>query len=506
MHGFKLADLKTELLPHQARAVERLKQEDQPGLIAYHGLGSGKTLTSIAAQDALKMPATVVAPAALQANYEKERARHLSGRKQPIELETLQAVARHGAPASNPLLILDEGHRIRDPHSASYQAMSHNDAEKRLLLTGSPFYNHPADVAPLINFVAGAPVLPHDRAKFEQAYIAEKIVTPGLWDRLVNKATPGAVQVLRPDKAKELEGVFSKWIDRYPGSTENFPTIERRDVEVPMTPEQMEHYEAQLGRAPPWVAAKVRRGLPPTKQESKDLNAFLGAIRQISNTTAPFVTDGQAHDPKIESAFQALKKELESNPRAKGVVYSNFLTAGIDPYKKRLQGAGIPYGEFTGEMKQHERDALVQQYNEGKLRALLLSSAGGEGLDLKGTRLLQILDPHWNAEKIKQVEGRGARYKSHEGLPEEERKIRIERYLATRPQSIVDRIKSVAGRKPDQSVDQYLQMLSQQKEDLLDQFRGLIPVPPPPAPAAPAAPPVGEKLASGILALAPRLG
>lgn len=48
----KLAAVSTPLLPHQQRAVDRLQREDQPGLVAIHGLGSGKTLTSIAAQEA----------------------------------------------------------------------------------------------------------------------------------------------------------------------------------------------------------------------------------------------------------------------------------------------------------------------------------------------------------------------------------------------------------------------------------------------------------------------
>jgi len=72
----KLAKLTTKLKPHQQRVVDRMQDEDQPGLVVVHGLGSGKTLTSIAVADALGLKADVVTPAALQQNYRKELSAH----------------------------------------------------------------------------------------------------------------------------------------------------------------------------------------------------------------------------------------------------------------------------------------------------------------------------------------------------------------------------------------------------------------------------------------------
>jgi hypothetical protein len=41
-----------------------------------------------------------------------------------------------------------------------------------------------------------------------------------------------------------------------------------------------------------------------------------------------------------------------------------------------------------------------------------------------------IMDSTWNPEKINQAIGRTARYKSHEKLPESERKVIVKQYLA----------------------------------------------------------------------------
>jgi hypothetical protein len=100
----------------------------------------------------------------------------------------------------------------------------------------------------------------------------------------------------------------------------------------------------------------------------------------------------------------------------------------------------------------------------------LVSSAGGEGFDLKGTKLVQILDPHWNEEKINQVIGRGVRYRSHSHLPPKQRKVVVEHYLSTIEPTISDRIMRV---KPT-SIDEYLYMLSKSKGQIHHQLKNLI--------------------------------
>ena len=162
--GLKQAEIVTPLQPHQQRVVDRISQPDQPGLVVVHGLGSGKTLTSIAAADALGLPADVVVPAALQANYQKELDTHAPKKSPSVAIQSLENAARKGAGRlANPLLIVDEAHRARNP-GKTRQAISGARAKKKLLLTGSLLYNHPADMAPLINAAAGTNVLPASQA------------------------------------------------------------------------------------------------------------------------------------------------------------------------------------------------------------------------------------------------------------------------------------------------------------------------------------------------------
>lgn len=466
----KLSAVITQLQPHQKRVVDRISREDQPGLVVAHGLGSGKTLTSIAAQDALGLPADVIVPAALQGNYRKELLKHHDKKPKGIKIQSMQNLAVKKQSPSSPIMIVDEAHRARDGSSETFKAINNNTAKKRLLLTGSPTYNHPSDIAPLVNIAAGQTILPGDRAAFEDKFISNTAPEPKLLDKL-RGIKRGYVPGLNKRKVEELAGALRKWVDYHEGSTTDFPDVTREDIRVNMAPEQLQVYDTLMGKAPAWVRLKVRMGLPPNKAEARQLNAFLGGVRQVSNSTGTF-QKGTSQEPKIQRAYSELKKTLDENPNAKAVVYSNFLESGIDPYKKMLEDGKVPYGEFSGRISKKDRDALVSQYNENKLRALLISSAGGEGLDLKGTRLMQIMEPHWNDEKLHQVEGRGIRFRSHSDLPEKDRNVRIQRFLSTRPRSGI--LEKLRLRDPGMGVDEYLAQMSKGKSNLNNQFKNLL--------------------------------
>lgn len=463
--------LKTKLKPHQERVVERISQPDQPGLLVAHPLGSGKTLTSIAASQHLGLPTNVILPAALRENYIKELAKHIEG-ELPVEITSQTKLVRDGHVHPGGLQVLDEAHRARNFEALLGKKLKNIPADKRLLMTASPFYNNPADIAIPLNLVAGSKVLPDNPREFRDRYIKETKVDPGWLSRLLYGAKPGVKYEVNPSKAKELQSVFGKFIDYVPPITEDYPARLDETVNVTMTPKQEDYYKAILGTAPAWIRYKIREGLPPSKQESKQLNAYMAGARQIANTTKAYQTEGDEHAPKIDAAEKELHKALKENPESKAVVYSNYLESGLDPYRQRLEKSKIPYGVFTGGMSDRERKDLVDRYNEGKIKALLLSSAGGEGLDLKGTRLIQILEPHFNEEKIKQVIGRGIRYKSHAHLPEEHQNVRVQRFISQHPEP--GRLGKFFGFKRPKSVDEYLTMMSGDKEHLHQQFRALI--------------------------------
>jgi hypothetical protein len=64
---------------------------------------------------------------------------------------------------------------------------------------------------------------------------------------------------------------------------------------------------------------------------------------------------------------------------------------------------------------------------------LLISKAGGEGLNLEETRNVIICDPGWNDAAIKQVMGRAIRYHSHIKLPPEDQVVYVYQLFMDKP-------------------------------------------------------------------------
>ena len=243
-----------------------------------------------------------------------------------------------------------------------------------------------------------------------------------------------------------------------------------------MTRDQHAVYETVMGKAPLHVRMKIKAGLPPSKQEAKDLNAFVSGGRQASLSPRPYVrsmTDAQEslNTPKIQEASRRLRAALKADPNFRGVVYSNYIDAGIVPYEKALKKHNVSFETLTGSLSAPQKAKLVENYNSGRTKVLLVSSSGTEGLDLKGTKMVQVLEPHWNNSKIDQVIGRGVRFQSHAHLPPEERKVVVQRYYSTLPQSP---LAAAIGLDPGKSTEEWIQDRADEKTQLAAQMRAVL--------------------------------
>lgn len=460
----KRADEVMPLPPQQQRVVRKINQPNTPGLVLFHSTGSGKTKSSIEAYKSLGMPADVIVPAALQENYRKELRKWVGSVPHDVNIVSQQRLANPTLKTplyDKGLQIVDEVQKARNPNSQLYQALQKTHPKKRLLLSGTPLYNNPADLANVVNLAAGKNVLPNTARAFNQKYFKQEEVSPGILGKLMG-VKPGIEQHLQ--SRNELKKVLDKYVDYYAAPHEGYPTVSEKEVQVPMGQHQQDIYNSIMGKAPWWVRWKVKNGLPPGRGELEPMRAFLGGVRQVSNTTQGFTTrKSELQQPKIDTAFRYLKQQMAKDPTYKGVVYSNYLNSGLKPYEQLLEKNKIPYGEFSGAVNPAQREQMVRDYNANKLKALLISSAGAEGLDLRGTRLIQMLDPHFNLAKERQIIGRGARFHSHDDLPPEKQNLLVQRYLAQPQPSFFDRM---TFNKSPGGVDQYIRALANRKEQM----------------------------------------
>lgn len=449
----KLAALNTELLPHQQRVVERLRK--QPGLLVAHGLGTGKSLSSIAASEDQEGSTRALVPASLIANYKKEIAKHTDG-SADIDVGSTQGAALRGERSPTDLLIVDEAHKAREVGTKLNQLLRKYPAARRMLLTATPVYNRPSDIAPLVNIVAQQKVLPEGR-EFDKAYVQKPTGS-------LIRAWLGANTQPKLKNTKSLSKQLDKWVDYHQQAGGDFPARSDESIDVPMSKAQTDIHDYAWGKLPLMSRLRLKAGLPPSKQDLPELNAFQSQARQVGGSTKRFELGDTEVSPKLQRALADLQRN-----KGKAVVYSNYLDT-LGDYSRALKDKNIPHGVFTGQMKQDERAQLVEDYNADKLQALLLSSAGGEGLDLKGTRQVQVLEPHWNEEKLEQVIGRAIRHGSHSDLPKRERNVKVRKYKAYPRPGFIG---GLLGRKP-KGVEQVLSNMAAEKSELNQQLLDLM--------------------------------
>jgi superfamily II DNA/RNA helicase len=200
-------------------------------------------------------------------------------------------------------------------------------------------------------------------------------------------------------------------------------------------------------------------------------------MRQVSLSTQPFRADKNPlkafeQSGKLQEAFKRLRENLDADKRRKAIIYSNFVDAGIGPYAAALEANKIPYGIFHGGVPVKSRLQALKDYNEGRLRTLLIGPAGAEGISTRGTSLIQLLDPYWNEARLQQARGRGLRFDSHEGLPEDLKNVAVQRYLSISEEPGM--FGKLLGKHRQRTGDEVIQHLASEKEQLNEQFRQLL--------------------------------
>ena len=452
----KIAGTTSQPKDYQKRVLKKLEKEQ--ALLLYHGTGSGKTLTSLLAAADQDLEASIIGPASLKHNFPKERAKH--NVKAKFTYHSYHKPPADPTSTKDKLLVFDEAHNMGRMESARSHYPDVYQGKKELYLTATPIRNNPDELIPIIRGLGVN--LPRNRQAFNDAFIEEVKKEPGFWNKHVRHIKPSVTK--RAKNLDVLAKALKGKVDYYKPGTKDYPSVSEETIRVEMSKNQYKAYKETM-KGNPSLMYKIKRGMAPDKQESKDLNSFLSASRQISNTARGFDLKSKAEDePKINRMAKEIAKYNKLDKNYRGVSYSNYLKSGVIPLSKRLTKKGISHALFTGKLNSQQKADIVKDYNSGKIKQLLVSGAGAEGLDLNGTKMLQVMEPHWNEPKIHQVKGRAVRFKSHAHLPINERNVKIQHYIAT------PRKEGIFFKKRPKGTDEYLDMMSDRKTKLNEQF------------------------------------
>ena len=391
-------DTELSLKKHQLSIANHLVNDR--AAVVVHSVGTGKTLSAISTSQCLLLKnivkkVIVITPTSLQDNFKKQMKMY----NDDIDFDyytfyTIQGLVsalesdKSVENSSDSLVIIDEAHNLRTINGSRFNIIFNyvKKAEKVLLLTATPLINYKHDIINLVSLAR-----------------AEKPITIDEFNNLLLKDNRNKLK-------KYLKDVFSFYIKDKPDP--NFPRKKILEIYLEMDDRYLKLYnDIENGEA---TKVPDFRG--------KNIQVFYNGVRRASN-----IIDSKS--PKVDWIVE----KIEDHPDSKFVIFSHFINMGIKPIMKKLDKLDIGYAHITGDLAIAKRNEAVNKYNSGKINILFISKAGSEGLDLKNTNFIIIMESGWNENSMEQIIGRGVRYKSHESLPESKRHVTIYKLFSVKP-------------------------------------------------------------------------
>ena len=387
------------LLEHQKKFLMGFFVGNLRSSIVFHGVGTGKTFTAVATCNMYlqlypKNKVIFISPPAILYNFIESLFEYgIDARDPRFTYFTYDKWYRSKMNATDCLLVVDEAHNFRteiiettrkneqgievteyiqNKKGASLLNRGGMFAHKVLLLTATPFVNKLYDIENLLSISDG-----------------KEPINPDTFGEICSNKS------MRHD-------YFAYRISQYKNASgdSNFP--ERRESYVPI--------------------------IVPEGYESD--------IRASYSKENPFYI----HSRQISSKADSLKcnyviKEILDNPSRKFVCYTTFEDSGYKPLEDMLAKNGIKYAMITGKDSANKKKMSIDSYNNygndnflgTTCRVIIITRAGAEGVDLKRTYTIYILDGQWNDALYEQIVARAIRYKSHADLPISERYVNVKK-------------------------------------------------------------------------------
>lgn len=118
---------------------------------------------------------------------------------------------------------------------------------------------------------------------------------------------------------------------------------------------------------------------------------------------------------------------------------------------------------ITGQLRE-----IAENNNTGQIiKVLMITASGSEGINLRNTRYVHIMEPYWHPARIEQVVGRARRICSHKNLPEELQTVEVYLYLMTFTKEQILSDESIELKRKDLSKKVYPSYSPKDKDKLV---------------------------------------
>lgn len=482
------------------------------GILVYHQIGSGKTITAIRVAEAWKKKRKIyiLLPASLKGNFMNELRTEATGEEYLTHQERIKLSELHPSENEykkiiwrsderiqkyynilsynrfaelaklnkinfkNSLLIVDEiQNMVSDKgeyYKQLYKFIKQENNLRIVLLSATPMFDKPKELAYIINLLRDDE-MPIGR-EFDNKFIKIKKTKNEKYNYyLQNK------DLLK----RYLKGYVSYYRGAEPQA---YPETKIKYLKCEMSDFQYKAYKEVLREEKTSGMGRSKQNIAKVMSVRDLPNTFYIGTRIVSNIVFPNKKLGKigfdsltgdiirSDLQKYSSKIDAIMKKIRKNEKI--FIYSGFKEyGGIGTLVKVLEENGYHnfadhsegrnrFALWTGDENMEYKDTIRTVYNRrdnidgSKIKIIIGSSAIKEGVSFYNLKKIIIMEPYWNKQRIAQIIGRGSRFCSHKDLPSDERKLTVYILLATY--------------EDVETVDVYLNYLAKQKNKLVNEF------------------------------------
>lgn len=278
------------------------------------------------------------------------------------------------------LLLIDEGHYIKDMGSARSRGVRTLKADRIIFLTGTPVINRPGELFPMLTMIR--PEMFTSKEAF-------------LWQYTVDGVRPRNIDQLQ----KILKGIMIRRTKK--DVLKDLPPINRIYETHELSVRATELYNKVLRGVYERVAAFDPRGIGGDTQKVPTILAQITRLKQVCAIDSANFT--------VELA----QEMVDSNDETKVLVYSHFKAVAYNIYRQLNENnEALCFIERSGRsfdaVSNPDRYRLVREFTNDPRKKFLIVTEGtaAEGLDITAASKVIFNDLFWTPKGHQQSEGR----------------------------------------------------------------------------------------------------
>ncbi|XP_041978367.1 LOW QUALITY PROTEIN: DNA excision repair protein ERCC-6-like [Aricia agestis] len=319
-------------------------------------------------------------------------------------------------------IILDEGHKIRNPDTQVSKLIKQFNTPHKILITGSPMQNSLQELWSLFDFMR--PGLLGSHAAFMEHFALP--ITQGGYANATEYQEATALEI-----AKALKNIITPYmLRRTKAEVQEHIHLPEKNEQVlfcALSKEQRDLYMGYL------MSGTVRSILDKENKYGDPLRArvlvALSTLRKICNHPDLYLYEAQEETEEIdEETFGNFKRagkmsvvnsllKIWQKQGHRCLIFSQS-RAMLCLLENYLQQQNFKYLKMDGTVNVGQRQNLIKTFNEDSDYLVFLSTTrvGGLGVNLTGADRVIIYDPDWNPATDNQAKERAWRIGQHRNV------------------------------------------------------------------------------------------